>query len=130
MTGDIKPQQDIREVEYADISMVESTNSKLNEDVVRRIERQGWVKELGLALPAFFTGKSFIITDGNHRLEALKRMGHKWVPVVRLTKEEFDYVKYSDRHVDFLIAFPEKPLHHVPTKDFPANYQPNVGTIE
>jgi hypothetical protein len=97
-----------RELQFAQMELVESTNSLLNMDVVHKIVDEGWVFEKGLALPAWWNGEKFIITDGNHRLEALKHLGEKFVPIVQLTKKEFDYVKYSTRHVDFAMSVPEK----------------------
>ena len=100
---------DIRPMELVDVRIIHSTNTKLNDKVVDEIVTEGWKPEKGKALPAWWDGEKFIITDGNHRLEALKRMGEQYAPVVQLTKEEFDKVKFSKRHVDFHVHIPDTP---------------------
>jgi hypothetical protein len=56
------------------------------------------------------TGKGVILTDGNHRATAVIELGWQYVPVVPLTKEEFDYVKFSDRKLDITARLPERVL--------------------
>lgn len=55
----------------------------------------------------FFDGKGYILTDGNHRTKALIKMGEPYIPAILLTKEEFDHIKYSKRHVDILVKVPK-----------------------
>jgi len=102
------PKQRIVDIELVDLRLIEPTNDRLNEEVVDQIVAEGWDQGKGRVMPAYFNGKKFVITDGNHRLEALRRLRHRFAPVVQLTKDEFDYVKYSSRSVDLLVRTPEE----------------------
>jgi hypothetical protein len=83
------------------------SNSKVDMKKVMKI-----AKELSgdkfKAVPAYFNGKSYILTDGNHRVLAGIMRGVKYIPAIFLTKKEFDYVKYSKRSIDFDVHIPKK----------------------
>lgn len=55
----------------------------------------------------------YIITDGNHRVSALRNLikpGMKiYIPAVLLTRKEYDYVKHSDRNLDIMAVVPKTP---------------------
>lgn len=101
---------DKRRIMLLDIRLIQPSNTKLNEEVVAGIVREGWKPEKSPAIPVWYDGKVFIPTDGNHRVEALKRLGMAFAPVVELTRSEFDHVKYSKRHVDIMAYLPHPPL--------------------
>lgn len=103
-------QDDIRALKYVSLELIEPTNTKLNNDVVAGIVAEGWDAEQGKAIPVWFDGKKYLPTDGNHRIEALKQLGSKFAPVVELTKEEFDHVKFSKNTIEFMVHEPERPL--------------------
>lgn len=96
------------DIKLVHVSLIDSTNTKLDEAKVQMIANN-FDPEKAVALPAWRapTGQ-FILTDGNHRLEAIKRLGHKHAPIAELTKAEFDYVAFSKRHVDLLVRIPAK----------------------
>ena len=105
----------VAELVYAEIELVQITNTKTNPETVRHIaENLSW--EEFKALPAWWNGKEFVLTDGNHRTLAAKWRGERFVPLVLLTKEEFDYVKFSKRSVDLMVHTPESPLVYVKKK--------------
>lgn len=106
--------KDIRPVIFVETSLIDITNTKLKEEVVAEIVKEGWIQEKGLAFPSLRQKNGrFIITDGNHRLEALKRMGEKFAPLVSLSSEEFEKVKFKkNTGVEFNIHFPELPLFY------------------
>lgn len=52
------------------------------------------------------------ISDGNHRAKALIERGEDFVPFALLTKEEFDYVKYSARETGIKVFMPDRPLFY------------------
>lgn len=103
-------EMDIRTVAYAHVSLIEPTNSQLNGKVVRQIVVDGWNAEKGQAFPAKFENGRFIITDGNHRLEALKQLGQEYAPIVLISEEEFKYVAYQkERKLDLMVHVPDLP---------------------
>lgn len=84
------------------IKDVRYSNLDLNQKVIDAILKEGIdPKKLGV-LPAYKypKTKAFLLTDGNHRLFCLSKIGARAVPIAELTKEEFDYVKCSDRTLD------------------------------
>lgn len=108
---------DIRVVEYAHVSLIDSTNSQLNGKVVKGIVVDGWDAEKGQAFPAKFESGRFIITDGNHRLEALKQLGQEYAPIVRISEEEFKYVAYQKkRKLNLMVHIPQLPRFYTAKK--------------
>lgn len=102
----------IVELQYVDTRLIEQTNTKLDEKTVQAIVDEGIDPERLSALPAWNNGGKWILTDGNHRLEALKIIGEVYAPIAELTKAEFDHVKFSKRKVDLLVKIPDNPKYH------------------
>lgn len=88
---------------FVPIDWVEPTNPDIDQVVVDKIaEKIDW--EIFGALPGRFSDDSrFVITDGNHRLAALKKMGEKYVPVILLTHREFTSIAFDKKHIQFLV---------------------------
>lgn len=101
------------ELEMVDVDLIRQTNGNLDKSVVSAIVAEGIDPDKFGALPAYCDGKWWTITDGNHRLVAATILGVRYVPVARLTKQEFDFIAFSKtRTVDLLIKVPEKPKYH------------------
>lgn len=88
------------------ISRVAFTNDRPNKAVIRAIVA-GYDRAKMRPVCAHQVGTAFILTDGNHRTEAFRQLGYTHVPAVLLTREEFDYVKCSDRTLDFIVHVPD-----------------------
>lgn len=93
----------IKELVYIPIKYIQYTNTNLDKKLVKRIAKHlDW--DLFKAVPVYNDGKQFILTDGNHRTKGAEKRGEKLIPAILLTKEEFDYVAFSKRTLDFLVA--------------------------
>ena len=62
-------------------------------------------------LPVYRTKNGYLLTDGNHRMEAARKCGHVWIPCVQLTKAEYEHVKCSKRTADVYFKIPENPVY-------------------
>jgi len=103
------------DMEMVHVDLIVRTNNNLNSGVVAGIVRDGIDPEKFGALPAYFNGAKWIITDGNHRLVAARIKGVQYVPVAPLTKSEYDLIAFSKtKTVDLLIRVPEAPKYHEP----------------
>jgi hypothetical protein len=95
------------ELQFVGIDLIVKSNMKLDEKKIKEMIADGinsdshWATVPAYRLPDN-TGL-WIITDGNHRVEAMRRQGIKLIPVAELTEREFDYVKYSHRTVDLTV---------------------------
>lgn len=107
-----KPEPRLVELVMVDRSLIQQTNSKLDHKTIEAIIKEGINNEKFGVLPAFFDGKKWILTDGNHRVEVAKLLDIRFIPIAPLTKEEFDYVKFSPRKVDLMVKIPEKPKYY------------------
>lgn len=108
---------EIRVVAYCDVSLITPTNTKLNQETVVRIVTEGWSAEKGQAFPAKFEDGRFTITDGNHRLEALKRLGQEYAPIVLISDAEFRHVAYQKkRKLDLMVHTPDLPRFYTAKK--------------
>lgn len=98
--------QRVVKMQWVPVEQIEITNTRIKEGKVRAIIKQGIDVEKLKCFPAWKdpeTGR-FIITDGNHRLTAMKRLGYEKAPIAELTREEFDYIKFSFRNIDLVIV--------------------------
>lgn len=62
-------------------------------------------------VPVYQTKKGYLLTDGNHRVEAAKAKGFEWIPCIVLCKAEFDRIKFSKLTADVIFKIPEKPKY-------------------
>jgi hypothetical protein len=84
------------------IHLITITNTKTSYKLVRHIAKHlDW--SLFKAVPVYFDGERYIITDGNHRVLGAKKAGHTHVPAILLTEAEFEFVAYSKNTLDFLV---------------------------
>lgn len=101
------------DLEFVDVALISRTNSTLDSGVVQGIVAEGIDPDKFGALPAYFDGMRWTITDGNHRLAAACILGVQFVPVVRLTLEEYSFIAFSKtKTVDLLIRVPDRPRYH------------------
>lgn len=84
------------------LEWVEMTNYETDPAVVDQIYRNFSFDSFG-ALPGIFTGGKFRITDGNHRCRAARLRGHKHIPIVILTLDEYEHIAYTKNHLDFVV---------------------------
>ena len=85
------------------------SNPKTSESIVNAIAKE--INPLKfLALPVYRMKHGYLLTDGNHRAKAAIKAGYTHIPCVLLTKEEFDYVKFSKRTAELLVNVPEIPI--------------------
>lgn len=93
----------IKELVYIPIKDIQITNTHTDRKLIKRIAKHlDW--ELFMAVPAFWDGHTYILTDGNHRVQGAKLAGYKQVPAILLTQAEFDYVAFSKRQLHFLVT--------------------------
>lgn len=110
-------EMDIRTVAFAHVSLINPTNTQLNGKVVRSIVVEGWNPEKGQAFPAKFEDGRFTITDGNHRLEALKQLGQEYAPIVLISEAEFRHVAYQKkRKLNLMVHIPDLPRFYTAKK--------------
>lgn len=103
------------DLEMVHLNLIKRTNGNLSADVVQRIVTEGIDADKFGALPAYFDGAWWTITDGNHRLAAAGILGVQYVPVAPLTRFEFDLIAFSKtKTVDLLIRVPDNPRYHTP----------------
>lgn len=103
------------DLEMVHVSLIKRTNGNLDTSVVERMVAEGLDPERFGALPAYFDGSAWVITDGNHRLTAAAIAGIQYVPVAPITREEYDLIAFSKtRTVDLLIRVPDAPKYHRP----------------
>lgn len=103
-----KPPRRFTNLVLIDMDLIKPTNDKLNLMVIDSIMNHFDVQKLGPVMGCFTKNGSFILTDGNHRLHALKKMGHKFICSVILTPDEFQYIAFSDRQTELLVSVPEE----------------------
>lgn len=103
-----KPPRRFTDLVLIDISLIKHTNNTLDADVIYSIMHDFDVQKLAPVMGSFTDKGSFILTDGNHRLYALKQMGYKFIYAVMLTPEEFQYVAFSARQTELLVRVPEQ----------------------
>ena len=48
------------------------------------------------------------ITDGNHRLQALKELGYEYAPIVEISRKEFDLIAWEKKEIDIIVVVPKK----------------------
>lgn len=85
------------------IELVKETNPDLDQDKVHYI-----ASHLNTTLLQAFPGRfdsegMFVITDGNHRLAALRLLGAEYAPVVELTHEEWVRIAMNKESIEFLV---------------------------
>jgi hypothetical protein len=81
-------------------------NTKTDKWLVKEIAER-YDPEQFTPISCYWTGEGFIITDGNHRAQALIQRGEELVPAFLLTSEEFQFVACSDRVIDVKVFVPE-----------------------
>lgn len=100
---------DKREVIYVHMRHIMQTNFKLKRATVDRIKKR---LDFGL-LKSFPAWKNpdgrYVITDGNHRMTALKELGYDFAPIVEISKEEFDEIYHHQKTIDILCYLPQNP---------------------
>lgn len=85
------------------IENVQGTNNKLDQEKVHHIARH-LNTTLLKAFPGSFDNEGrFVITDGNHRLAALKIIGAEYAPVVELTHDEWVHIAIDGGSIEFLV---------------------------
>lgn len=94
---------------------VESTNPSVDMGVVSDIFRNFSFETFG-ALPGIFVDRKFRITDGNHRLRAARIRGHKYIPIIILTEEEYDHIAFSKNVIDFMVFRSDFTFETYPAK--------------
>ncbi len=87
---------------WVNVDKIELTNNKIDDSKVDAMIEAG-LKTEQMALPAWFDGKKWWLTDGNHRFTAIKLLGMKKAPIAQMTREEYDWVKFSNRKVQILV---------------------------
>lgn len=116
MTG-LPPNARLVELQFVDIALIVKTNAQLDEARIRKmIEDEIKPSDMWAIVPAYRLpgGMLFMVTDGNHRIEALRRRGFRWIPVAELTRAEFDHVKFSkDRTTDLAVKLVEHPRYWI-----------------
>lgn len=106
----MKPEYPTKQVVYVRLDLIQPTNSRIDQKTVDYLKQYFDRRAFG-ALPGWHDESihKIVITDGNHRLQAVKDMGWRVVPVILLTKAEFDEVAYSDKTMMFNCYEPENP---------------------
>jgi len=94
---------------YAPIKDIIYGNTRTKESYVRWLAKHLDSREV-VAFPAYWNGQGYVLTDGNHRTKAAALAGYEYVPVVLLTKQEYDFVKYSTRHINISAFYPKRPI--------------------
>lgn len=100
---------DLRELVFIHVDRLKHSNTP-DSSKVARLTVNFDIKEFGV-LPVFPMGDKYILTDGNHRMEAAKAKGYVWMPCIILNSTEFQLVKGSKRTAQILFKVPEKPLY-------------------
>lgn len=107
----------IVELQFVDIELIVKTNETLDEaKIMKMIEDDIKPQDTWAICPAYRLpgGMQFMVTDGNHRIEALRRRGFRWMPIAELTKPEFDYVKFSKtRTTNIAIKLVDHPRYWI-----------------
>jgi hypothetical protein len=98
-----------KQLVYVPISHIIITNTKTHAKHVDWLARHLDFDKLA-ALPAWWDGQGYRLTDGNHRVLALKLAGYDYAPVVLLTKREYDFVKFSKRAIEMEVHVPKEPV--------------------
>lgn len=85
------------------IELVKETNTDLDQEKVHYI-----ASHLNTTLLQAFPGRfdregQFVITDGNHRLAALRLLGAEYAPVVELTHDEWVHIAMHKGSIEFLV---------------------------
>ena len=95
----------MREVDIAlcDVCLIRPSNDLIDKQKVWHMMEEGIDPIRLKALPAYWNGEYYHITDGNHRLAACIASGWEYVPIIELTKAEYDYVKYSTNELDIIV---------------------------
>ena len=108
----IDMQQIPKDLVYIPANKIIYTNNKCSEKKINKIAKH-FDTDKFLVVPAFCLGGYYIITDGNHRVKAAIKNGYGLIPAIILTRQEFDYIKFSKKRVlNILVKVPEKvPVH-------------------
>lgn len=116
MSYPAKPRPRRVDLEMVDLDLIQMTNTRLDASVVAGIVAAGIDPDKFGALPAYFNGTKWIITDGNHRFAAARILCVECVPVAPLTRAEFNWIAASKTHcVDLLVRVPANPRYHYST---------------
>lgn len=100
----------IKESFFIHESEIICSNSKLNPEVVEKIVSEGINPQKLWALPGIFTTKWFLITDGNHRLEAMRRLWQVLIPIIILDPDEYEVVAHTKNEIPFLVKAATKQI--------------------
>lgn len=93
----------IKKQKLIKIELIKATNTELDPDKVKYIASH-LNTNLLQAFPGRFDNEGkFVITDGNHRLAALKLIGAEYAPVVELTHEEWVRIAMNKESIEFLV---------------------------
>lgn len=89
---------------WVPIEWITFTNNEIDRKKVEKIKSelsriQFW------AVPWYFAvaDRQFIITDGNHRVTAMKELGYSHVPCIFLSKKEFEFIAYSTNNLPYIV---------------------------
>lgn len=98
-----------RKLMYVKIDRIVSTNSKLDRAVIEEIKKDIDLKKLA-AFPAWHDGSrnEWVITDGNHRLQALKELEYAYAPIIEISRKEFDLIAWEKKEIDIIVVVPKK----------------------
>lgn len=98
----------VRDLIYVHVAKIRPTNSSLRRSTVEAI-KSGLDTQKLAALPAWHQRSSgkWVITDGNHRLQALKELGYEYAPIVEITAEEFCRLATKRETIDLMVRIPE-----------------------
>lgn len=100
---------DVRPLMYIHVNRVSATNRKLNRATIEEIKRGLDTSKLA-AFPAWHERWSdkWVITDGNHRLQALKELQYEYAPIIEITAEEFCRLWNQKDAFDIMVRVPKK----------------------
>lgn len=93
-------------VHYLKTSKIIFSNTQIDYKKVKKIAAKIDPDKFGI-IPAYQTREGYIITDGNHRVNAAILAGYNQVPAVLLTKKEFKLLrKDKSASVDLMAVLP------------------------
>jgi len=97
-----------KELVYINIDRIIFSNSNISQTKLDYLKNNFSFEKLE-PVCAYFNGKGYILTDGNHRVKVLQELKYTNIPAVILTKDEYDFLAYSKVNtILFRVSIPEK----------------------
>ncbi len=101
---------------FLEIDYILQSNSKLNRKVIDDIKKEWIISEKFWVIPWIFIKKWFFITDWNHRIEAVKELWLKYIPIIILEYAEYKKIAFSPNTELFNVCTPKFIIDYEKTK--------------